>query len=229
MLMKKTLLLPALFVAFSISAQDLKPTTTQALLKLKVVNDKQQPQASQFITFISLKDGKSFSATTDAKGAFNMLIPPAQKYKVKYKAFKSVESDLILDMPASASPYVYEFKITITPPKSFTLDNVFFDSGKSTLRAESDKELNELVEYMNLKKTLFIEIAGHTDNVGSADANLRLSEDRAQAVKQYLQKKGIAPERITAKGYGDTMPVAENDSAANRQKNRRTEVHILAE
>ncbi len=86
-----------------------------------------------------------------------------------------------------------------------------------------------MAEYMNLKKTLVIEIAGHTDNVGTAESNQKLSEDRATAVKKYLEKKGIAPERVTAKGYGDTKPIGDNSTAAGKQKNRRTEVHIISE
>jgi outer membrane protein OmpA-like peptidoglycan-associated protein len=82
---------------------------------------------------------------------------------------------------------------------------------------------------MTLKKTLTIEIAGHTDDVGEPEANQKLSEDRANSVKQYLEKKGIAPERLTAKGYGDTQPVADNATASGKQKNRRTEVRIVAE
>ena len=227
--MKKIFLFAFVIIAAKLSAQELKATNTQALLKVSVADDKNKPQANQSVTFTSIKDGKEFSGVTDAKGKFQMLIPPAQKYKLKYKIITKVQSDLVLDMPSAAGPYTFEYNITVTPPKTFTLDNVFFDSGKSTLRAESNKELNELAEYMTLKKTLFIEIAGHTDNVGAAEANLKLSEDRATAVKDYLQKKGIAPERVTAKGYGDTQPVAYNSTASGKQKNRRTEVHIISE
>ncbi len=227
--MKKLFLFSFIIIASQLSAQELKPTATQALLKVKVIDDKNKPQASQSITFISVKDGKEFNGTTDAAGKFQMLIPPAQKYKVKYKVFTTVESDLLLDMPVAPGPYTFEYTITITPPRSFTLDNVFFDSGKSTLRTESNKELNELVEYMNLKKTLVIEIAGHTDNVGASEANFKLSAERASAVKEYLKKKGIAADRVIAKGYGDTQPTADNATAAGKQKNRRTEVRILSE
>jgi outer membrane protein OmpA-like peptidoglycan-associated protein len=97
------------------------------------------------------------------------------------------------------------------------------------LRPDSNKELNELAEYMNLKKTLVIEIAGHTDNVGAPESNQKLSEDRANAVKQYLVKKGIVAERIVAKGYGDSEPVADNNTASGKQQNRRTEVRVIAE
>jgi outer membrane protein OmpA-like peptidoglycan-associated protein len=109
------------------------------------------------------------------------------------------------------------------------LNDVLFDNAKSTLRPESSKELNQLAEYLNLKKTLVIEIAGHTDNVGRPEANQKLSEDRANSVRQYLIKKGIAAERLIAKGYGDTVPVEDNSTAAGKQKNRRTEVRIVSE
>jgi OOP family OmpA-OmpF porin len=223
---------PLLFCLISTAplfAQDLKPTLTQALLKVAVVDDKGKPQGSQLVSFIAQKDAKTYSGTTSADGKFSILVPPGQKYKVKYKVFTTVESDLVLDMPTMAGAYAMDYKITITPPKNFTLDNVFFDSGKSTLRAESSKELNELAEYMSLKKTLVIEIAGHTDNVGNSEANQKLSEDRANAVKQYLVKKGIVAERIVAKGYGDTAPIADNSTASGKQQNRRTEVVVLSE
>jgi OOP family OmpA-OmpF porin len=227
--MKTLFLFAVLFLVFQSNAQDLKPTLTQAVLKVKVVNDKNVPQAGQVVTFKSLKDGKEFSRVTDDNGKFSMLIPPAQKYKVQYKVFTTMDGDLELDLPASEKPYSFTYNITVTPPKTYRLDNVFFDSGKSSLRAESSKELNELAEYMSLKKTLVIEIAGHTDNVGAADANQKLSEDRANSVKQYLVKKGISAERVQAKGYGDTQPVADNETAAGKQKNRRTEVRIITE
>ena len=77
-----------------------------------------------------------------------------------------------------------------------------------------------------------IEIAGHTDNIGSEESNMKLSQARAEAVRNYLISKGIKPERITAKGYGDTQPIAYNtnpdgsDNPAGRQQNRRTEARI---
>ncbi|HLP20726.1 MAG TPA: OmpA family protein [Chitinophagales bacterium] len=227
--MKKLFFFAFVIVAANTFAQELKPTATQALLKVQVIDNKNKPLANQQVTFTSLKDKKEFSGKTDAQGKFSILIPPAQKYSVKYKIFTTVESDLVLDMPDAGGPYTFEYTITASPPRTFTLDNVFFDSGKATLRPESGKELNELAEYMTLQKTLVIEIAGHTDNVGTAEANLKLSEDRASAVKQYLEKKGIAPARVTAKGYGDTKPTADNSTAAGKQKNRRTEVHIISE
>jgi len=118
-------------------------------------------------------------------------------------------------------------EIEFEPPRSFTLDNVHFDTGKPALRPESFKELNEIAEYMRWRKEERYEISGHTDNVGKDDDNLKLSQARANAVKEYLVKKGIKAVRLTAKGYGHSQPVADNSTEEGRQANRRTELKIL--
>ena len=82
---------------------------------------------------------------------------------------------------------------------------------------------------MTKKKNLVIEIAGHTDNVGKPEANMKLSQGRADAVRNYLIKKGVKPDHVSAKGYGDTSPIATNDTDAGKQRNRRTEVRIIKE
>lgn len=226
--MKQLFFSALILLTLQLSAQELKPNETHALLRVEVVNDKKKPQQGEVVSFVAAKDSKKFTGTTGADGKFSILIPVGQKYIVKYKAFTTDREYAPLEIPATAR-LTFDYTIIVTPPRTFTLDNVFFDSGKSTLRAESAKELNELAEYMSIKKDLVIEIAGHTDNVGAADANQKLSEDRANSVKQYLEKKGIAPGRVTAKGYGDTQPVADNATSAGKQKNRRTEVRILSE
>ena len=119
--------------------------------------------------------------------------------------------------------------IKYEPAKTITLENVYFDFNKSSLKDASFKSLDELVDFMKLKTTLVIEIAGHTDNIGDKNYNKTLSQARAESVRNYLIKKGIAPERIVAKGYGDEQPIAENDDENGRQQNRRTEVRIISE
>ena len=97
-----------------------------------------------------------------------------------------------------------------------------FDFGKSTIRASSYPSLDRVAEIL-VKKNFSLKLAGHTDNVGSDDANMKLSKDRAEAVKDYLVSKGANPSRIEATGYGETQPIASNKTAAGRQKNRRVE------
>lgn len=105
--------------------------------------------------------------------------------------------------------------------------NLEFESGKSVIRSTSYLSLEELIKLLNRKPTFRLLIEGHTDNVGSATLNMRLSLSRAEAVKTYLSDRGIDGERIIAKGYGLTQPVAPNTTAQGRQKNRRVEFTIL--
>ena len=115
------------------------------------------------------------------------------------------------------------------PAKSFVLEDCNFETGKAELRPESYAVLDELVAYLVRKEDERIELGGHTDNVGTAKSNLILSEARANTVRAYVIMKGIDPLRVTAKGYGFTVPVAENTTAEGRAQNRRTEVKILDE
>jgi len=114
-----------------------------------------------------------------------------------------------------------------SPAKSFVLEDCNFGTGKATLEPESYTVLDELVAYLVRKDDEKIEIGGHTDNVGTAKSNLVLSEARANTVRAYLLTKGIDPARVTAKGYGFSVPVASNKTAAGRAQNRRTEVKIM--
>ena len=226
---KLTLLLLLIARLFALMAQDLAPTETKALLKVLVVNAENKPQEGEVVTFVGEKDSATFTGTTNADGRFSVLIPKGQKFKVQYKVFSTEQDFKALDIPGGNELLTLNYTITVKPPRVYTLDDVFFAPGKSTLTSASYKELNELAEYMSKKKTMKIEIAGHTDNTGEAASNLKLSETRANTVRNYLLKKGITAERVVAKGYGDTFPVADNSTPEGRQKNRRTEVRIISE
>ncbi|MBC9811896.1 PD40 domain-containing protein [Crocinitomicaceae bacterium CZZ-1] len=118
-----------------------------------------------------------------------------------------------------------------------SLNNVFFDLAKATLRPESHVELNKLVDFLVKNPALKIEIGGHTDTRGDDKANLILSQDRANSVVQYLISKGIDAKRLTAKGYGETKTkisdadiadlTSEKEKEAAHQQNRRTEYKII--
>ncbi|MGR3792935.1 OmpA family protein [Vannielia sp. SX4] len=101
--------------------------------------------------------------------------------------------------------------------------NIYFASGSSRLSGESEPLLKELLDITSRCPGIEVEVAGHTDSVGKASDNQRLSERRAQSVADYLIENGIAPERLTAKGYGEEKPVASNDTAEGKGKNRRIE------
>ncbi|MEM9674114.1 MAG: OmpA family protein [Bacteroidota bacterium] len=110
---------------------------------------------------------------------------------------------------------------------SVRLNNIFFDYNKTTLRSESFEELDKVVEMLKTNENLYIEIGGHTDDRGSDGYNEKLSQGRAEAVRQYLVDHWIEGDRVTAVGYGESQPEVPNDGEENWQINRRVEFTIL--
>jgi outer membrane protein OmpA-like peptidoglycan-associated protein/Tol biopolymer transport system component len=124
----------------------------------------------------------------------------------------------------------YNKDIFLTPiqeGESVVLNNIFFKTNSAELESRSITELNTLLELLTKNASIRIEISGHTDNVGTPQYNIDLSTKRANSVKDYLVSKGIAQDRLTAIGYGQTMPIADNTTEEGRAKNRRTEFKII--
>lgn len=115
----------------------------------------------------------------------------------------------------------------LEPGRTYRMNDIRFATNSSRLDGASRKVLDEFADYLKENPKLRIEIGGHTDNVGDAYLNLVLSTDRAFEVFGYLQEMGVHHNRMSFKGYGDTVPVAPNDTPENRAKNRRTEFKIL--
>jgi len=113
------------------------------------------------------------------------------------------------------------------PRPTYVLKGVTFQTGRSLLTPVSYATLDQVAEVLVANPDIRIEIAGYTDNVGSRPVNVRLSYARALAVRAYLARKGVAPARMTARGFGPANPVAPNGTAAGRAQNRRVELHKL--
>ena len=109
---------------------------------------------------------------------------------------------------------------------SLALKNLFFETNKYNIKPSSFLELNRLVELVK-KYGLTIKITGHTDNEGSNKLNLELSQNRANAVKKYLVEKGCPDKKIEAKGYGESKPIADNNTEEGKKLNRRVEVSFM--
>ncbi len=109
---------------------------------------------------------------------------------------------------------------------NFAANNIYFATGKYTLLAKSYKGLNEVAQIIKDNPGINLAIDGHTDDVGKDESNQILSENRANAVKKYLISKGVEESRLVATGYGETKPIADNKTAAGRQKNRRVELKL---
>lgn len=125
----------------------------------------------------------------------------------------------------------YNLNVELSPIEignKVVLNNIFFDTNKFDLKPDSKAELQKLLEFLAQNPAIHIEISGHTDNVGSVQANQVLSENRAKAVYNYLVAAGISAQRLTFKGYGQTQPIVPNTTDDNRARNRRTEFKIIA-
>jgi len=107
-----------------------------------------------------------------------------------------------------------------------SLDNVQFKTGTAELSTKSRNLLNNVAQVLKQNKHLNFEVAGHTDNTGNYQSNVKLSESRAKSVHQYLIDQGVAASRLSAQGYGPDKPVASNDSREGRSKNRRVELEL---
>jgi outer membrane protein OmpA-like peptidoglycan-associated protein/tetratricopeptide (TPR) repeat protein len=114
----------------------------------------------------------------------------------------------------------------IKPGASIVLNNIFFDTNQFTLLPDSKTELMELVKFLNNNPKLNIELSGHTDNVGDDNSNLNLSANRAKAVYNFLVSNKIPASRLSFKGYGETKPIASNNTEDGRKQNRRTELLV---
>jgi outer membrane protein OmpA-like peptidoglycan-associated protein len=117
--------------------------------------------------------------------------------------------------------------VPIEVGQTVRLNNIFFETGKSTLKRESFPELDRVIKFMKENSDIRIEIGGHTDNVGKAATNLKLSQTRAKAVATYMTSNGVSSSRIVSKGYGLTKPVASNKTKEGKSQNRRVEFKIL--
>lgn len=119
-------------------------------------------------------------------------------------------------------------KVILTPSNIAITDKVQFETGKAELKPVSFPLLDEVVGVMKGNPQIeLVEIGGHTDSTGTADGNRTLSQARAESVMKYIAGKGIAKTRLAAKGYGQDVPVADNETDQGREANRRVEFNIL--
>ena len=217
-----------IFLSVIAGAQE-KSGSNEAIFNFTVTSKSGKPRQGELIMLKSQKTKRVYKGSTGADGKCSVTIPPSDNYTIYYKLFADTVKYKQIDVPGEDHRVVYTLILKYDPPKTYTLKNVFFETGLSSLKKESFPALNDLVDALKSKPSLNIEIAGHTDNVGNSEANQKLSTDRANAVRDYLIKHGVEPNRVIAKGYGQTQPVADNDSPEGRQQNRRTEVRIISE
>ena len=168
---------------------------------------------------------------TDETGNYLITLPVGKDYafNVNRKGYLFFSENFSLKEIQPDS--TYKINIPLQPlavDAAVVLRNIFFDVNKYELKPESTTELDKLVTLLKENPTIKIEISGHTDNVGQAADNLRLSNNRAESVVKYLVTKRIEKERLSSKGIGAEQPVADNETEAGKAKNRRTELKVIS-
>jgi OmpA-OmpF porin, OOP family len=215
--------------AHGATASKIRPTRTEAAMKLFVV-DKDKGPVKGIVIFLTGPDKtKYYAEPTDSEGYTEVLVPVGKTYDITYLSLgrREIAATVpVADEPSQSVKLTLRYKRE-RPPQPLILDGVNFDTAKATIRPESFSHLDAVVDFMVHKQNARVEISGHTDNVGNAQANKTLSEKRAQACRNYIVSKGIDKKRLDAIGFGDERPIAPNDTDEGRQKNRRIEAKEL--
>ncbi|MGB4229892.1 MAG: OmpA family protein, partial [Bacteroidales bacterium] len=193
--------------------------------------DTKKPLEAQIVLTDNEKNEELAVFSSNAQtGRYLVSLPSGKNYGIAVKKEGYLFHSENFVIPENAQYQEIQKDIYLKPIKigqSIVLRNIFFDFDKATIRPESKTELENLIKLMNDNPNIKIEISGHTDNIGSAAYNQKLSESRAKAVVDYLIEHGIERSRLSYMGYGLEKPIASNDTEEGRQLNRRVEFKII--
>ena len=204
------------------------------LVSGNVYNKKTMKPLSASLIYETLPDGivAGNGISNPSDGAFKMVLPYDKNYLIRAQAdhFFAISENFNLDSLIKAGYKEIHKDLYLVPIEIgavVRLNNVYFDFDKWFLRPESFVELDRVVKMLVENPAIEIEMSAHTDSRGSDEYNIKLSDNRAKSVVEYIISKGISETRIISKGYGETKPVVPNDTDENRQLNRRVEFTIL--
>jgi len=212
--------------------QKVKPNPV-VLITGVVRNDKTNRPVDARIIVEELPGGEEVAiARTDPKtGRFKIILPAGKKYGFRAVGLGFFEVNKNIDL-TDIDEYteIEEDAMRLAPievGQVVRLNNIFFETAKATLKPESFPELDRTIDFLNNNPTMEVEIAGHTDSDGSEVLNQKLSQARAQSVANYLIEHGINTERLIVHGYGESRPIAFNNTPEGKAQNRRVEFKVL--
>jgi len=206
--------------------EHLRSNPVQALQVKTTDAETGKPVRAQLVVFdINGNDTIRKSQLADEKGNITVTLDRNVSFGIIATADGYVlnSTNLPATSESSRSLNLKMTSLASSKDKPITLQNIFFETGSYVLSPSSEPELQVVFSMLQKSPNLKMQVRGHTDNVGDEASNQLLSENRAKAVYDYLIEKGIPASQLTYKGFGETIPVASNDSAEGRQKNRRTD------
>jgi hypothetical protein len=212
--------------------KDARPTPV-SYIKGKVIDEDSGKPVCAKVELIDLDNSSSVIKGESCweKGEFLMCLPMGKEYafNISTEGYLFYSDNFKLKQVADIiDPYILEIKMKkIKIGGTVVLRNVFFDTNSYELLSASKVELQKLIDFLNLNKSLIIEIEGHTDNVGTSEFNQKLSEARAKEVYKYLLNQQIDQSRMKYSGYGFDHPISSNETPEGRALNRRTEFRII--
>ena len=209
--------------------EDVRPIKT-LWVKGKVFDSKTNIGLPSSIELKDIKTNQRLSKIqTDEEGNYLVTLPLGKDYafNVNRKSYLMYSENFPFSTKTPDSTYLINIPLQpIDTGASIVLKNIFFETGKYTLQQVSAAELDNLVDLLKENPSVNIQINGFTDNQGKPTDNMILSENRAKAVVKYLIQNGIEASRLASKGYGETRPIADNNTEIGRAKNRRTSMKV---
>lgn len=196
----------------------------------KVQNKATQAPLAATLTLQALEDSTEYHTITDfSTGEYLLCLTQGKQWRLSAQANGYFFHSENIDLRNQDLAYQHRdiMLLPIQKGAKISLNNVFFDTDKASLKQESIIELEQVKLLLLHNPSLKISLSGHTDNKGTASHNQALSEARARAVYDWLIKQGISPQRLSAKGYGETVPTATNATEEGRTQNRRTELKVI--
>ncbi len=202
-------------------------TAQEILVKGDVVDAIRNKKLKSKIVYKSYPTGGISGSINDSTFSFSIF--GSSKYQVTAEAEGYIPRTVIVD-PKEAVNQVIKRDIELTARGgTVVLNHLIFAQGKAVIDPKSYQELDEVVAMLKENPKMEIQLEGHTDNRGNAEANLKLSQSRVDAVKKYMTSKGINKNRIDTKAFGGSKPIATEDTDEARARNRRVEMRVLKE
>jgi outer membrane protein OmpA-like peptidoglycan-associated protein len=224
------------FNAKLLSASEIKRNYNMVSSKItyalsgKVMDEENATPVSALILFYQPTESNPFTTIkTDSVGTYTIELEEQDPFNVEVRAEGYFfHNDTIQFTESDNREKTHDFALKkMKTGAKIVVENILFNSGKSTLKAESFNELDKLATLLIENSDVHIEVSGHTDNIGSATINKKISKARALSVRNYLITKGIEEERLEYEGYGFDQPIAPNNTAEGRAQNRRVEIKVL--